>query len=37
MRTTSETSGTMFNTPTFESYESQKKKTKRKGMRKYLR
>ena len=37
MRTTSETSGTMLNTPTFESYESQKKKTKRKTMRKYLR
>ena len=37
MRTTSETSGTMSNTPTFESQESQKKKTKRKSMRKYLR
>ena len=37
MRTTSETSETMFNTPTFESLESQKKKTKRKAMRKYLR
>ena len=37
MRTTSETSGTMLNAPTFESLESQKK-TKRKGaMRKYLR
>ena len=36
MRTTSETSGTMLNTPTFESYETQKKKTKRKGMRKKL-
>ena len=36
MRTTSETSGTMFNAPTFESSESQKK-TKRKTMRKYLR
>ena len=35
MRTTSETSGTMLNTPAFKSYES-KKKT-RKGMRKYLR
>ena len=37
MRTTSETSGTMLNAPTFESSESQKKKTKRKTMRKYLR
>ena len=37
MRTTSETSGTMLNAPTFESQESQKKKTKRKAMRKYLR
>ena len=37
MRTTSETFGTMINTPTFESQESQKKKTKRKAMRKYLR
>ena len=37
MRTTSETSETMFNTPTFQSLESQKKKTKRKAMRKYLR
>ena len=36
MRTTSETSGIMLNTPTFESQESQKK-TKRKTMRKYLR
>ena len=36
-RTTSETSGTMLNAPTFESQESQKKKTKRKAMRKYLR
>ena len=36
MRTISETSGTMLNAPTFES-ESQKKKTKRKTMRKYLR
>ena len=34
MRTTSETSGTMLNTPAFKSYES-KKKT-RKGMRKCL-
>ena len=37
MRTTSETSGTMLNAPTFELQESQKKKTKRKTMRKYLR
>ena len=37
MRTISEASGTMFNAPTFESKESQKKKTKRKTMRKYLR
>ena len=37
MRTTSETSGTMSNAPTFESEESQKKKTKRKTMRKHLR
>ena len=37
MRTTSETSGTMLHAPTFESYVFQKKKTKRKGMRKYLR
>ena len=36
MRTTSETSGTMSNAPTFKSYESQKK-TKRKAMREYLR
>ena len=35
--TISETSGTMLNAPTFESSESQKKKTKRKTMRKYLR
>ena len=35
MRTTSETSGTMLNAPTFESQESQKKKTKRKTMRKF--
>ena len=33
MRTISETSGTMLNAPTFESYESQNKKTKRKTMR----
>ena len=31
MRTTSETSGTMSNAPTFKSQESRKKKTKRKG------
>ena len=37
MRTISETSGTMLNTPTFESEESQKKRTKRKTMRKHLR
>ena len=37
MRTTSEASGTMLNTPTFKSKESQKKKTKRKTMRRYLR
>ena len=37
MRTISETSGKMLNAPTFESQESQKKKTKRKTMRKYLR
>ena len=37
MRTVSETSRTMLNAPTFESWESQKKKTKRKSMRKYLR
>ena len=34
--TTSETSGTILNTPTFKSWGSQKKKTKRKVMRKYL-
>ena len=37
MRTTSETSVTMSNTPTFKTWEYQKKKTKRKAMRKYLR
>ena len=37
MRTTSETSGTMLNTPTFKSEEPQKKRTKRETMRKYLR
>ena len=31
MRTTSETSGTMLNAPTFESQESQETKTKKKG------
>ena len=36
MRTISETSRTMLNAPTFESQESQKKKTKRKTMRKIL-
>ena len=35
--TISETSRTVLNIPTFKSYESQKKKTKRKTMRKYLR
>ena len=34
IRTTSEISGTMLNTPTFKSQESQK--TKRKAIRKYL-
>ena len=33
MRTTSETSGTMLNAPTFESQASQKKKRKRKTVR----
>ena len=37
MRITPETSGTMLNAPIFESQESQKKNTKRKPMRKYLR
>ena len=37
MRTISETSRTILNAPTFESLESQKKKTKRKTMRKYLK
>ena len=36
MRTASETSGTMLNTPTFESQESQKKKTKKKDHEKIL-
>ena len=36
MRITSKTAGTMLNAPTFKSQVSQKK-TKRKGMRKYLR
>ena len=34
--TTSETSGTMLNTPTFESQDSQKKKTKKKDYEKIL-
>ena len=34
IRTISNTFGTMLNAPTFESYESQKKKTDRKTMRK---
>ena len=37
IRTTSETSGTMLNAPAFKSQVSQKTKTKRKGMKKYLR
>ena len=37
MSTISETSRTLLNTPTFESQESEKKKTKRKAMRKYMR
>ena len=37
MRTISETSGTILNTPTFKSWESEKRKTQRKTMRKYLR
>ena len=37
MRTTSETTGTMLNALTFGSQWSQKKKTKTKGMRKFLR
>ena len=37
MRTISETSLTVLNAPTFKSLEPQKKKTKRKTMRKYLR
>ena len=37
MKISSETTGTMLNDPTFESWASWKKKTKRKGMRKYLR
>ena len=36
MRTTSEASGTMLNTPTFKSKESQRKKTKRKAMKNIL-
>ena len=35
-RTISETSGTMLNAPTFESQESQKKKTKKKDHKKIL-
>ena len=37
MRTTSETTGTMLNAPTFKLQQFQKKKTKTKGMRKYLK
>ena len=37
MRKTSETSGTMLSTSTFEPQVSHKKKTKGKGMRKYVR
>ena len=37
MKTTSGTSGTMLNYPIFKSWESQKKKTKIKAVRKYLR
>jgi len=37
MRTSSETCRTILNAPTFDSQGSQKKKTKRKTMRKYLR
>ena len=37
IRTTSETTETTLNTSTFEPQESQKKKTKRMGMRKYFR
>ena len=37
MRTTSETSGIMLNAQTFASYKFQKKNTKRKAMRRYLR
>ena len=36
MWSTSETSGTMLNTPTFDSQESQKKKTKKKDHEKIL-
>ena len=36
IRTISETSRTILNAKTFESYGSQKKQTKRKTMRKYL-
>ena len=34
---TSETSGTMLNSPDFKSQEDQKKKTKRKAIRKFFR
>ena len=37
LRTISETSGTISDTPTFRSQGSQKKKSKRKGMRKFLK
>ena len=37
MKTASETSETALRAPTFKSQESQKKKTKGKGMRKYVR
>ena len=37
MRTTSETSWTILSAQTFASYKFQKKNTKRKAMRKYLR
>ena len=35
MRTNSDSSGTMLNAPTLKPYMSQKKKTKRRGMRNY--
>ena len=37
LRTISETSGTISDTPTFRSQGSQKKKSKRKGMRNFLK